>query len=187
MKYSKLITSGEVTKRRVNMKKVQDIMTGDVRACLPDTNLAEVVALMVENDCGVLPVVDEKGMVSGIITDRDICIAVATRGRLASDITVKEVALGIVYTCAATENVGKALEIMRHAKVRRLPIVNNDGRLFGILSLNDIALFAKENGGKEAPEISYKDVALTLKAVCEHRTPKTKQEEFEIGVSTASD
>jgi CBS domain-containing protein len=169
------------------MKKVQDIMTGDVRACRPENNLAEVVALMWENDCGVLPVVDDKGIVSGIITDRDICIAVATRGKLASDITVKEVAPGIVFTCAATDDVGKALQLMRHAKVHRLPVVNNDGRLFGILSLNDIALYAGENGGKESPVISYKDVALTLKAVCEHRTPTTKQGESEIGVSTAGD
>jgi CBS domain-containing protein len=170
------------------MKKVHDVMTRNVRSCGLDTNLAEAVELMLENDCGVLPVVDNKGTVSGIITDRDISIAVATRGKLASDITVKEVTPGTVYICAATDDVGKALERMRHVKVHRLPVVNNDGKLIGILSLNDIVLHARENSGKEPPEISYRDVAITLKAVCEHRTPKTLPlEESEMGVSTTGD
>ena len=61
--------------------RVRDLMTSDVKTCRPETNLAEAVKEMWEGDCGALPVVGDDGRVAGIITDRDICIAVATRGR----------------------------------------------------------------------------------------------------------
>ena len=155
------------------MKKVQDIMTKDVKVCKPDTNLAAAAALMWENDCGVLPVVDDEGKVLAIITDRDICIALATRSRLASDVTVNEVISGEVYSCALDDDVTAALKTMQRAKVHRLPVVTkDDGKLQGILSLNDIVLHAEEARGRQIPGVSFEDVARTLKTICEHRTPE---------------
>ncbi|MEW6731800.1 MAG: CBS domain-containing protein [Acidobacteriota bacterium] len=170
------------------MKKVEDIMTRDVKSCALNGNLAEAVALMWENDCGVLPVLDNDGKVTGIITDRDISVAVGTRGKLASEISVGEVVSGEVFTCLPDDDVKEAIEIMRSAKIRRLPVVNNEKMLQGILSLNDIVLRAEEVKGKEVPDLSYKDVAITLKVVCEHRVPKVEPiEEMELGVSAAGD
>lgn len=69
---------------------VQDIMTSEVQCCGPDTNLAAAAKMMWDTDCGVLPVLNVEGQVSGMITDRDICMACATKNRAPSKITVSE-------------------------------------------------------------------------------------------------
>jgi CBS domain-containing protein len=148
--------------------KVQDIMTRNVKSCHPESSLAQVAALMWDYDFGVLPVVDDKERVMGLITDRDIAIAAATKGRLATEIAVGEVMSGNVYACAVDEDIKSALKTMRREKVRRLPVIDNDGKLAGILSINDVVLRAEEVRVGQAPEISYEDVASTFKALCEH-------------------
>ena len=149
--------------------KVQEVMNSQVQSCRPDTNLAAAGAVMWDYDCGTLPVVDDAGHVVGVITDRDIAIAAATKGRPAGEIPVRDVISGTVYSCEEHDDIHAALKIMRHAKVRRLPVVNVAGRLQGILCLNDIALRAEEAHGRHVPELSYDDAMSTFKAVCEHR------------------
>jgi CBS domain-containing protein len=149
--------------------KVQDVMTSEVKSCRPETNLAEAAAMMLEYDCGALPVVDNENKVIGMITDRDIAIAAATKARLASEIPVGEVISRKVYSATLDEDIHAALKTMRHEKIRRLPIVNRDGMLQGILSLNDIALRAEEERGRHHSELTYEDAMSTVKAVCEHR------------------
>jgi CBS domain-containing protein len=149
--------------------KVQDAMTGNVKFCRPEVNLATAAGMMWENDCGVIPVVDGVGKVIGMITDRDIAMAMAMMGHFASDIAVSEVMSQKVYACALNDDIKSALKTMRHEKVRRLPVVNDDGVLQGILCLNDVALRAEEAKGKHIPDLSYEDVMSTLKAICEHR------------------
>ncbi len=148
--------------------KVQDVMTRNVKSCQPESSLAYAASKMWDYDCGVLPVVDETEAVTGVITDRDIAIAAATKGRLATEIPVGEVISGIVHTCAVDEDLDSALKTMRREKVRRLPVVGNDGKLAGILSINDLVLRAEEARMGQVPEISYEDVMSTFKAVCEH-------------------
>ena len=143
--------------------KVRDLMTRDVKACRPESNLAEVVRDMWEGDCGALPVVSDDGRVAGIITDRDICIALATRGRSADRIAVHEVARDHVYTCLPDDDASAALQTMKLHKIRRLPVVDADGHLRGMLSLNDIVTHA----GAATPT----DVVSTLASICEHRRP----------------
>ena len=147
--------------------KVQDVMTSKVKSCWPTVNLATAAGVMWDNDCGALPIVDEAGKLMGMITDRDIAIAVATRGRLASDITVGEVMSGKIYTCTLDEDVKSALKIMGEEKVRRLPIINREGIMQGILSLDDIVLHAQENKRGQMLGLSYEDVVNTYKAICE--------------------
>jgi CBS domain-containing protein len=144
---------------------VKDIMVRDVRSCRADTNLAEASRLMFENDCGVLPVLDASGTVIGMITDRDIAMAVGIRNRIPSEITVFEVKPDPreLYACAPEDDIHAALQTMREQEVRRLPVVNG-GQLRGILCLNEIALNASKRG-----DLSYEDVVDTLKAVCAHR------------------
>ncbi len=149
--------------------KVRDLMTTNAITCSPNTNLATAAGLMWDNDCGSLAVADDDGKVIGLITDRDICIAVATRHRLAADIPVGEVISGQVYVCAPQDGIQNLLETMRHARVRRLPVISDDGVLQGIVSISDIVLHAEEAQGKQVPELSHQDAIVTLKAVCGHR------------------
>lgn len=141
--------------------KVRDLMTSDVMTCRPETNLAEVVREMWDKDYGVLPVVNDEGRVTGVITDRDICIAVATKGGTADHIAVREVAQAHAYTCLPDDDVAAALKTMKAHKVRRLPVVTPDGHLRGILSLNDVVTHA----GAASPT----EIISTLASICEHR------------------
>jgi CBS domain-containing protein len=150
--------------------KAEEIMTKDVQSCRPEASLAQAAALMWDFDCGAMPVVDDSKRVMGMITDRDIAIATATKGRLATEITVGEVMSGNVYACARDEDVKSALKTMRRERVRRLPVIGADGKLAGILSINDIVLRADVGKGRQTPEISYEDVVGTFKSVCEHST-----------------
>lgn len=150
--------------------KVRDLMTTNAITCSPETNLATAAGLMWDNDCGLLPVTDGDGKVVGLITDRDICIAVATRHRLASEIPVSEVISGRVYACAPQDRVQDVLQSMREAKVRRLPVISDDGKLQGVVSISDVVLHAEEAQGKQIPRLSHRDAIGTLKAVCGHRS-----------------
>ncbi len=141
--------------------KVRDLMTSDVRTCRPETNLAEAVREMWEGDCGALPVVNDQGQVKGIITDRDICIALATRGRSAERVAVREVAQGPVHTCLADDDTATALGTMKAHRIRRLPVTDADGHIRGILSLNDVVTHT----GSASPT----EVVKTLASICEHR------------------
>jgi CBS domain-containing protein len=144
--------------------KVREIMTSDVKACRPETNLAEAVTLMWDRDCGALPVVKSDGKVSGMITDRDICVAIVTRGQTADRIAVSDVTGGKAYTCAPDDDAVVALQTMKSQRVRRLPVVDAEGRLKGILSLNDVVT---HTGAASSTEI-----VSTMASICEHRRPR---------------
>jgi CBS domain-containing protein len=147
--------------------KVQDLMTCNVQTCRPGTNLADAAMRMWRGDCGILPVVADGQKVVGVITDRDICMAAATKHRDPANIRVAEVTSEKVYSCSPDVDIHEALKIMREKQVRRLPIIRaDDGKLVGILSLNDVAL--KEQGGARA-ELSAEDVEQTMRAICAHR------------------
>ena len=132
--------------------KVKDLMTTDVKRCTPETNLATAAKIMWEGDCGAVPVTDERDHVLGVITDRDICIAAATRPGTEAEIPVKDVISTAVYTCAPGDDVRAALETMKVRKVRRLPVVEQGSRLVGILSIHDIAVQSRTRGADVAPD-----------------------------------
>lgn len=146
----------------------QDVMSVNVKRCSPDTDLAAASAMMWDHDCGALPVVED-GRLVGIITDRDICIALGTRDRPAHEVTVREVQTTKLEVCHPRDELHHAMELMRCAKVRRLPVVNRQGVLQGVLSLNDLALRVDHAHGEE---LSYEQVMNTIKAVGEHRSHK---------------
>lgn len=144
---------------------VHELMTSSPRAVHGNENLAVAAAAMWHDDCGVLPVVDEADRVVGVITDRDICMALATRNRPASEVAVSEVIARPPLTCVSTDAVEAALHTMKIHQVRRLPVVDNYGRLEGVLSINDILL---ASGGKGNSGVSTEKVVQTLKGICEH-------------------
>ena len=152
--------------------KVKDVMTKDVRTCGLDSDLSVVAGMMWMRDCGVIPVVDN-GQIVGVITDRDICIAAGSKNREPSMITVSEVMARRVYSCPPDAEIREALRIMREKQVRRLPVIDAKGKLCGILSLNDVAIKARDAAKPE--ELSADDVEKTLEAVCRHR-PDAKQQ-----------
>lgn len=147
--------------------QVQDVMFRDAKSCRMDTNLAAATAIMWNNGCGALPVLDEGEKVIGMITDRDICIAAGSRNWIPSEIQVRGVVPERVFTCAGEDDIHAALKTMQTQKVRRLPVVSKDRKLQGILCLDDIVLKA---GKSDA--LSYEDVINTFKAICEHRVPQ---------------
>jgi CBS domain-containing protein len=146
--------------------QIQDIMVRDAKFCRLDTNLAEAVEILWNNDCGALPVLDGEGKVVAMITDRNICIALGTRNLRPSEIKVSEVAPQEVYTCAPEDDIRAALRTMQTQRVRRLPVVSEDGLLRGILSLDDIVLSARKT-----PALSYEHLVETVRAICEHPLP----------------
>jgi CBS domain-containing protein len=119
--------------------------------------------------CGAVPVLDPEERVAGIITDRDVCFAVSGSDRPASDIRAKELVARArsLYTCGPDDEVKDALRLMRDKRVRRLPVVDVEGRLLGILSLTDAILRADRN--------AYDDVMDALKTVC--RAPQRSSDE----------
>lgn len=140
-------------------------MAAAPKTCTPDTTLAAAASLMWEGDCGILPVVDD-GELVGVVTDRDMYIALATRNARASQVRVGAVATKEVSTCGPEDDVESALATMKQARVRRLPVVGADGTLLGILSMNDILLAAGAN-----KPVRHEDVMDTLQAICAHHHP----------------
>ena len=150
---------------------VQDVMTSNVQRCGPDTNLAAAAKMMWDADCGALPVLNVEGQVLGMITDRDLCMACATKNRAPSEITVRETVSGKTYRCKMSDDVHTAMDIMKREQVRRLPVVDEEGVLRGVISMNDFILLAGETKAAKGPAISGEDVARTLKAISAHRIP----------------
>ena len=118
--------------------KAQDIMTRDVETCTPSTTLPQAVKLMRDGCCGIIPVIDAHGRVSGVVTDRDISMALVESARKPINIAVHEVMRAPVHACGPDDDLRVALTTMKQFKVRRLPVIGNDGRLKGILSIDDI-------------------------------------------------
>jgi CBS domain-containing protein len=102
-----------------------------------------------------------------MITDRDICIALATRGRPAGELRAGELLNGRLFTCSPDDTVQTALRTMRDAKVRRLAVVDASGALQGILSINDVIRQAQNGRGGGSP-VSYEETMGVLKALCAH-------------------
>jgi|SRR5947207_12564661 len=145
--------------------KVKDVFKPRVKACTPVTSLDAVGRIMWESDSGAVPVVDAEGKVTGILTDRDLAMAMAAKNRGSSQILVRELTSGELFTCIPEDELAEAIQKMRTNRIRRLPVIDAQGQLLGMLSLKDLALAATGNSG-----ISYEDVALTLQNVCKPRT-----------------
>ena len=142
---------------------VEKLMTPDPESCRPESNLAEAAAIMWRRDCGVVPITDGESSVVGIITDRDICMKLALGGRLAAEVTVGEAMSRDVQTCTPVDDVREALELMQERQLRRLPVVNSDGKLVGILSMGDVVLSTRKGKGKK--QVARRDAVSTLKAI----------------------
>ena len=113
-------------------------MTKECCCCHADDTLGEAARQLWEHDCGSLPVVDADGVVQGMLTDRDICMAAYTTGKSLSNLRVASAMATAVATTHAAQSLREAELVMRSHSVRRLPVVDEGGRLVGMLSLNDL-------------------------------------------------
>jgi len=147
--------------------KVKEIMAPDVKAIWLTESLTDAARLMWENDCGVLPIIKDGRKVVGMITDRDICMAITMRDQRPSGISVEEVMTGQVYGVTPEDDIEQALQTMQEHRIRRLPVLNAEGELEGILSMNDVVRNAKASGDG----IAYDDVVKTYHLICEHPAP----------------
>jgi CBS domain-containing protein len=144
--------------------QIAEVMTPGPITCAPDTTVAEAAHLMWEGDCGVLPIVRDNGLV-GVVTDRDLFIALATRDAKPSELTVGSVARPAPITCTPRDDVHQAMGKMKSHRVRRLPVVDKDGTLVGIVSMNDLLLAV-------APETALGGTVVdTLQSISEHQLP----------------
>src|ERR1700693_3790105 len=142
---------------------VQPLMNARVKFAGTDASVADVVLIMEKHDCGAVPIVNAANKLVGIVTDRDICLALGFHPLPAAGIPVTEVMSKKVYACAPEEDVSAALQTMRSRRVRRLPVIDANGRLVGLPSMDDIVLHAEDNFGE-----TFK----TLKAIYKRPAPK---------------
>lgn len=117
-------------------------MTTEVGVCRPSDSLSRAAEIMWAKDCGIVPVIDQYGRAIGVLTDRDIAIAAASRDRRTSEISVFEMHFAPLKVCAIDDDVKDVLRRMRKYRIKRLCVTSDDGRLVGIISLSDILIKA---------------------------------------------
>ena len=130
------MTDAETT--AISRMKCREIMTKNVRYAPPDASLREVAAMMRDGDMGAVPVVDG-GKLIGIVTDRDIVVRAVSEGKSA-DSPISEAMTSELFTVAPDDFVFEAIRLMGDKQVRRVPVVNTDGSLAGIIAMADVAL-----------------------------------------------
>lgn len=143
--------------------KVRDIMTGGAVTCSPADNVGTAVELMWKHNCGILPVVGFGGKLEGVVTDRDICVAMGTRNRLPGQVSVREIAIHPVFTCSPDDEIHEALLTMASQAVRRLIVVNKDAVPVGILSMDDIFTHTDIGKWEGSCELCSEEVIRALK------------------------
>jgi len=121
--------------------KVQEIMTSDPACCTPDTPLSEVATMMVNSDCGEIPVVQDRVSKKpvGVVTDRDIVVRTVARGQNPADMRAGDVMSRPVVTVHPDMRVEDCCRILEERQVRRAPVTDDRGECCGIVSVADIA------------------------------------------------
>jgi CBS domain-containing protein len=152
--------------------KVEQLMTRDVKVCTEADTLNRAAELMWECDCGCIPIISANGNggLVGFVTDRDIAIAAYTQGKQLWAIPVGAAMAHKVVFCHAGDGISQAEALMRDNQVRRLPVLDQNEHLVGILSLNDVAREAqREAPAGQRAEVSSAGVSETLASVCQPR------------------
>ena len=146
--------------------KIKELMSATPYCCRPETNLGEATEMMWKGNCGFLPVVGNDGKVFGVVTDRDICIALGTRNRLPGDVRVSEVITSQqLFYCGPDDDVHIALQAMEAGRVRRLPVITHNGSLAGIVSMDDILHKMEPMAVGKHSEVSSDEVVKTYRAI----------------------
>ena len=145
--------------------KVQDIMTAPPQTCHLHTDLVTASGRMQQTGTGAVVVLDDHGKVAGVVTDRDLAMALASHLRGTGHLPVERVMSRRVHTCKPDDTVQDALlEMSRHG-IRRLPVVASDGDLKGVVSIDDIILWGVGHGA-----ITQHVLIAALRRICAAQT-----------------
>lgn len=148
------------------------LMTADLRVCSPHDNLEQVARQLWDGDCGALPVVNTAGQLVGMITDRDVCMALYIRGQPPHACSVQSAMSRQVYSCAPDDSIQRIAGIMSEHQVRRLPVVDADGRLLGVVTLADLA---KHLNGLSVDHPMRELLVPTVAAITDRRAPISRR------------
>lgn len=143
--------------------RVQDLMTQPAVTCHVNDTLQTAAMRMWNHDCGALPVVNDEGTVTGMITDRDICLAAYTQVRALDEMLVNTAMSHHAITARPEQKLDEVEHLMAEHQIRRLPVVDDSGAPLGMLSLNDLAIesVAPDTRMKNGPT----KIAYTLAAI----------------------
>src|SRR5687767_3497195 len=130
------------------MASVSTVMTSNPATCNVNTLVRDVAQMMIEHDCGQIPVTDDQGRLLGVVTDRDIAVRVVARGGDGTA-TAGDAMTSPVKTVRADSELKDCVCLMEEAQVRRVPVVDESGKLAGIVALADIALAGKSRATAE--------------------------------------
>ena len=120
--------------------KCSEIMTRDIKVCYPESTIKDAVALMKELNCGVMPVADRNNTLKGIVTDRDIALYTVLNDKDPDKTVLSEFMTTDLVTCHEEEDIDNAVHKMSKYRVRRIPVVDKDYRIVGLITLGDIAV-----------------------------------------------
>lgn len=134
--------------------KVRDAMTKDPACCTRETPLRDVARMMVECDCGAIPVVDESKKPIGVITDRDIVVRVIAAGGNPLDATAQDAMTGDVLTVTPETTVEDCSDLLEQRQVRRAIVVDERGQVCGVLAQADIAKRDEDLAGELVQSVS---------------------------------
>jgi CBS domain-containing protein len=136
----------------------RDLMTSDPECCLPDTNLREVAQMMVEFNCGEIPVVNngtDKRPI-GVVTDRDIVCRAVAKGKNPLDMTARDCMTSPCVTVTENASAEECCSMLEENKIRRLPVVDDCGRCSGIISQADLAIKLRDYAIEVLEEVSQR-------------------------------
>ncbi len=137
--------------------KVKDVMTADPACCTPGTSLTDVAMMMVDNDCGEIPVVESQTNKRpiGVVTDRDIVCRTVAKGINPLDLTANDCMTKPIVTVTPDMSIDDCCRIMEQKRIRRVPVVDEKGACCGIVALADIALQGRDSAaGEVVKEVS---------------------------------
>jgi CBS domain-containing protein len=132
---------------------VNEIMKKPPATCRTSDTVTEAARIMHAHKCGFVPVVDSRGAVVGVVTDRDVCMIVGDKNRAMTHVSVQDAMSHPVFSCYADEDVKVTLATMAKRHVRRLPVLDERGHLQGVLSIDDVIQAPQRRGSPTAEEI----------------------------------
>jgi CBS domain-containing protein len=147
---------------------VHDAMRTRVHVCAPEDTLARAAQLMWEKDLGCLPVCGPGRKVVAMLTDRDISMAAFMQWKHLAETSVESAMSRSLCCCSPDDELGHAEELMRKNQIRRLPVVDTEGALVGLLSLGDVARYVRQHARGNGNQAQQR-LADTLASICEPR------------------
>lgn len=124
--------------------KCKDVMTKYIKMCRPESTMKDCLQIMKDLNCGAVPIVNENSVIQGIVTDRDIAIKGVLEGKNIERSQIQEIMTRNVITSHENDDIDHTIQLMKENKIRRIPIVDSQNKLKGIVSLGDIAVISKE-------------------------------------------